>query len=283
MKYNISRNIPLLKGKAQAAATSFTAMEHSLFQAENLIEKWEEVNTTPDEKLTTMITYLDRCLTTAKVCFHGYGKKNPLDAAMLNLKFLPDGSHNPPTRTFSRVQHILDTMLDEMIAQLSSEEPEAIASMPAEEEDADTRVDNISSPTHVDATYTPTRGEETPTTTKLSREEEQPSPHSDVGKNSPSLTEVDNNASLTEVGETNSSTRDAERKKEDKPDKDVNQPVFNNSYPDDDNVFGQSNNDQYSSDDSDTSSLLREGEQYTLLKEGEDHSLPSSNQERRNC
>ena len=160
VKYNASRNIPLLKGKAQAAATSFTAMEHSLFQAENLIEKWEEVNTTPDEKLTTKITYLDRCLTTAKVCFHGYGKKNPLDAAMLNLKFLPDGSHNPPTRTFSRVQHILDTMLDEMIAQLSSEEPEAIASMPAEEEDADTRVDNVSSPTHVDATYSPTRGEE---------------------------------------------------------------------------------------------------------------------------
>ena len=117
VKYNASRNIPLLKGKAQAAAKSFTAMEHTMFQSENLIEKWEEVNTIPDEKLTAKITYLDKCLTTAKVCFHGYGIKNPLDAAMLNLKFLPDGSHNPPTRTFARVQHILDTMFDEMIAQ----------------------------------------------------------------------------------------------------------------------------------------------------------------------
>ena len=56
VKHNISRNLPLLKGKAQAAATSFTAMEHSLFKAENLIDKWEEVNTAPDEKLTKLIT-----------------------------------------------------------------------------------------------------------------------------------------------------------------------------------------------------------------------------------
>ena len=40
-----SRNLPLMRRKAQTAARDFTALEHSLSQAYDLQETWETVNT----------------------------------------------------------------------------------------------------------------------------------------------------------------------------------------------------------------------------------------------
>ena len=57
VKFNISRSLPLLKRKAQAAAIAFTTLEHLMFKVENLHDKWEEVNTVPDNKLIKLITH----------------------------------------------------------------------------------------------------------------------------------------------------------------------------------------------------------------------------------
>ena len=46
-----SRSLPIMRRKAQAAASDFTALEHSLSQAYDLQETWEKVNTVSREEM----------------------------------------------------------------------------------------------------------------------------------------------------------------------------------------------------------------------------------------
>ena len=116
VKENAGKGIPLLKGPAKAGARAFIALEHLSSKVYELQERWNVVNTVPENeleelpeedptynlataRLTQLIGGWEKCLSTARTCFYGYKKQDVLDAAELGLEFLGNKSLQEALKT----------------------------------------------------------------------------------------------------------------------------------------------------------------------------------------
>ena len=113
---------------AKAGAWAFTALEHLLSEVYDLQERWEAVNTVPENKLTQLITGWEICLSTARICFYGYSKQDDLDATTLGLE---DLSNTHQKFLKDDLKDIIETTFNKMVElQVSSNKSEDIAGSP---------------------------------------------------------------------------------------------------------------------------------------------------------